>query len=97
MYYTPLRSTPKDTASAHFFNIDNDLVYWNFFLDFGPLNLGQFYRFSNLLNSKLQSDRFKVSGGVRGEGGRTGGVWGAPGCALCSPYVIIFFFVIDDD
>ena len=34
--------------------MDNELVYWNFFLDFGPLNLGQLTRFSNRLNEKLR-------------------------------------------
>jgi cell division cycle 14 len=38
----------------HFFNIDNELVYWNFFLDFGPLNLGQLIRFSQKLNDKMR-------------------------------------------
>ena len=40
-------------ASKHFFSIDNELVYWNFYLDFGPLNLGQLYRFCMKLNDKL--------------------------------------------
>jgi len=35
------------------FNIDEDLIYWNFFLDFGPLNLGQLFRFTVKLNSLL--------------------------------------------
>mmetsp|Transcript_40190 Transcript_40190/g.97082 ORF Transcript_40190/g.97082 Transcript_40190/m.97082 type:complete len:541 (+) Transcript_40190:676-2298(+) len=35
------------------FNIDDELVYWNFFLDFGPLNLGQLYRFTIHLNELL--------------------------------------------
>jgi Dual specificity protein phosphatase, N-terminal half len=48
-------STPKkDKKQIHFFNMDNELVYWNFFLDFGPLNLGQLIRFSNKLNDKLR-------------------------------------------
>ncbi|KAG5179341.1 dual specificity protein phosphatase [Tribonema minus] len=38
----------------HFFCIDNELVYWNFFLDFGPLSLGQLYRFCQGLNTKLR-------------------------------------------
>lgn len=38
----------------HFFCIDNELVYWNFFLDFGPLNTGQLVRFSKKLNDKLR-------------------------------------------
>lgn len=41
----------------HYFSIDNELVYWNFFLDFGPLNLGQLYRFCSKLNSKLSDPR----------------------------------------
>jgi cell division cycle 14 len=35
------------------FSIDETLVYWNFFLDFGPLNLGQLYRFTTQLNDLL--------------------------------------------
>ena len=42
---------------VHFFSIDQELVYWNFFLDFGPLNLGQLYRFCQKLNMKLQDPR----------------------------------------
>lgn len=40
----------------HYFCVDNELVYWNFLLDFGPLNLGQLYRFCMKLNRKLNSD-----------------------------------------
>lgn len=45
----------KKKKKIHYFSIDNELIYWNFFLDFGPLNLGQFHRFSSILNSKLTS------------------------------------------
>jgi hypothetical protein len=34
-------------------------VYWNFFLDFGPLNLGQLYRFSQKLNAALANPRLQ--------------------------------------
>jgi len=34
--------------------MDNELVYWNFFLDFGPLNLGQVTRFCAKLQDKLR-------------------------------------------
>ena len=43
-----------------YFQIDTELVYWNFFLDFGPLNLGQLYRFSTKLNSMLKKKRDHV-------------------------------------
>ena len=39
------------------FNIDEELVYWNFFLDFGPLNLGQLHRFTTKLNRLLANAR----------------------------------------
>lgn len=42
---------------VHFFSIDTELVYWNFYLDFGPLNLGQLYRFCQKLNMKLHDTR----------------------------------------
>lgn len=57
-----LASTPRKTKATndtvekkqiHFFNMDHELVYWNFFLDFGPLNLGQFSRFALKLQDKL--------------------------------------------
>lgn len=42
---------------VHLFCIDSELVYWNFYLDFGPLNLGQLYRFCQKLNAKLSDTR----------------------------------------
>lgn len=54
---TPPRdpTIPKgDKKQIHFFNVDQELVYWNFFLDFGPLNLGQMTRFCFKLNDKLR-------------------------------------------
>lgn len=49
---------PSEKKQIHFFSIDQELVYWNFFLDFGPLNLGQLFRFCAKLNDKLR--RFPV-------------------------------------
>jgi cell division cycle 14 len=46
--------TPAPKKQIHFFCVDNELVYWNFFLDFGPLNLGQLTRFCKKLNDKLR-------------------------------------------
>ena len=46
-------------SGSHWFSIDDTLVYWNFFLDFGPLNLGQLYRFCAMLNGKLQSPELR--------------------------------------
>ena len=48
---------PSVRRKVHYFSIDDDLVYWNFFLDFGPLNLGQLYRFCSRLNEILENPR----------------------------------------
>ncbi|KAL3905439.1 MAG: hypothetical protein SGARI_004461 [Bacillariaceae sp.] len=48
-----LRNRQNKKVPTILFNIDDELVYWNFFLDFGPLNLGQLYRFTCHLNQLL--------------------------------------------
>lgn len=55
LYYVALKKAPPRMAGAHFFSIDEELVYWNFYLDFGPLNLGHTFVFSETLNKKLAS------------------------------------------
>ena len=75
LYYSPLKFLPQESTSSsrhneltsqsasekqiHYFSIDSTLIYWNFFLDFGPLNLGQLHRFCSLLNHKLVAPEFK--------------------------------------
>uniref|UniRef100_K3X343 protein-tyrosine-phosphatase n=1 Tax=Globisporangium ultimum (strain ATCC 200006 / CBS 805.95 / DAOM BR144) TaxID=431595 RepID=K3X343_GLOUD len=53
LYYVALKKGPPRMNGAHFFSIDEELVYWNFYLDFGPLNLGHTFVFSETLNKKL--------------------------------------------
>ncbi|XP_069891932.1 dual specificity protein phosphatase CDC14B isoform X2 [Dipodomys merriami] len=50
-----LYSRPKSAASEHYFSIDNELEYENFYADFGPLNLAMVYRYCCKLNKKLKS------------------------------------------
>ncbi|RZF35176.1 hypothetical protein LSTR_LSTR012381 [Laodelphax striatellus] len=45
----------NNSADVHFFTIDNDLVYKNFFSDFGPLNLACLYKYCVLLSTKLKA------------------------------------------
>jgi cell division cycle 14 len=49
-----LRNRHNEKVPVQCFCMDDELVYWNFFLDFGPLNLGQLYRFTVRLNDLLQ-------------------------------------------
>lgn len=55
--YTTLTGEQRTHQRIHYFSIDSELIYWNFFLDFGPLNLGQLYRFCEKLNSKINDSR----------------------------------------
>jgi hypothetical protein len=61
LYFVTLRTTvkPKSTANTHYFSVDDELVYENFYADFGPLNLAMLYRYCQKLNKKL-----KVSFGI---------------------------------
>ncbi|KMQ92112.1 dual specificity protein phosphatase cdc14a [Lasius niger] len=56
LYFVTLRTTmkPKSTPNTHYFSIDNELVYENFYADFGPLNLAMLYRYCQKVNKKLK-------------------------------------------
>lgn len=73
LYYAPLQSAPLRDATTtvtnastgqpesrpiHYFCIDQDFEYYNFYLDFGPFNLGHLYQFCRMLNEKLDDSRF---------------------------------------
>ncbi|XP_050402650.1 dual specificity protein phosphatase CDC14A isoform X2 [Patella vulgata] len=55
LYFATLRSKPRSTAHTHYFCVDEELIYENFYADFGPLNLAQLYRYCCKLNKKLKS------------------------------------------
>ncbi|XP_039928343.1 dual specificity protein phosphatase CDC14A isoform X3 [Hirundo rustica] len=54
LYFATLRSKPKSTVNTHYFCTDEELVYENFYGDFGPLNLAMLYRYCCKLNKKLK-------------------------------------------
>nr|XP_020037987.1 dual specificity protein phosphatase CDC14B-like isoform X2 [Castor canadensis] len=49
-----LYSRPKSAPHEHYFSIDNELEYENFYADFGPLNLAMVYRYCCKINKKLK-------------------------------------------
>ncbi|XP_061489814.1 dual specificity protein phosphatase CDC14A isoform X2 [Rhineura floridana] len=55
LYFATLRNRPKSTVNTHYFCTDEELVYENFYADFGPLNLALVYRLCCKLNKKLKS------------------------------------------
>ncbi|XP_023559734.1 dual specificity protein phosphatase CDC14B isoform X1 [Octodon degus] len=50
-----LYSRPKSASNEHYFSVDNELEYENFYADFGPLNLAMVYRYCCKINKKLKS------------------------------------------
>ncbi|XP_064356922.1 dual specificity protein phosphatase CDC14B isoform X2 [Dromaius novaehollandiae] len=56
LHFAILCQKPKSgAANTHYFCIDDELVYENFYADFGPLNLAMVYRYCCKLNKKLKS------------------------------------------
>ncbi|XP_062991763.1 dual specificity protein phosphatase CDC14A isoform X1 [Elgaria multicarinata webbii] len=55
LYFATLRNRAKSTVNTHYFCTDEELVYENFYADFGPLNVALVYRFCCKLNKKLKS------------------------------------------
>ncbi|CAD1470803.1 unnamed protein product, partial [Heterotrigona itama] len=57
-YFATLRNGRKDvksTSNIHFFTTDDELIYNNFYNDFGPLNLACLYKYCCKINKKLES------------------------------------------
>eukprot|EP00095_Tigriopus_kingsejongensis_P007281 snap_masked-scaffold144_size312663-processed-gene-2.25 protein:Tk07281 transcript:snap_masked-scaffold144_size312663-processed-gene-2.25-mRNA-1 annotation:"dual specificity protein phosphatase cdc14a" len=57
LYFVTLKTDvrPKSTPNTHYFSIDDELIYENFYADFGPLNLSLLYRYCAKLTKKLNS------------------------------------------
>uniref|UniRef100_A0A1X7UM44 protein-tyrosine-phosphatase n=1 Tax=Amphimedon queenslandica TaxID=400682 RepID=A0A1X7UM44_AMPQE len=55
LYFATLRSRPRNSSSCHYFSSDDEYVYENFYLDFGPHNLATLFRYCQRLHKKLKS------------------------------------------
>ncbi|CAF3967910.1 unnamed protein product [Rotaria sp. Silwood2] len=55
LYFATLRIRPKSTVHTHYFSIDDEFVYENFYADFGPLNLAVVHRYCTKLNKKINN------------------------------------------
>ena len=57
LYFVTVTSPDKakNTVNTHYFSIDNELVYENFYADFGPLNLAIVYRYCQKVEKKLNT------------------------------------------
>jgi cell division cycle 14 len=61
LYWISDSKEPKGEKKAFFFNIDEQLKYYPFFKDFGPLNLGCMYRFVTELDKLLKLPKYSDS------------------------------------
>jgi hypothetical protein len=50
--------SPINIKNAFYFNIDNDLTYFPFNKDFGPLNLAMVHRYVRELQRLLKDEKF---------------------------------------
>lgn len=58
LYWIADSKPPQNYKNAFFFNIDNDLTYFPFNKDFGPLNLAMVHRYSRELARLLKDKNY---------------------------------------
>ena len=58
LYWVSDVKPPQNFKDAFFFNIDNDLQYFPFNKDFGPLNLAMVHRYSRELARLLRDQNY---------------------------------------
>ncbi|XP_026317084.1 dual specificity protein phosphatase CDC14C-like isoform X2 [Hyposmocoma kahamanoa] len=58
LYFATLKTgyKPKPTRNSKYFHIEDDIVYENFYFDFGPYHLCHLYQFCNRLNDELDKN-----------------------------------------
>lgn len=52
--YDDAKKILKNTSNVLYFSTDDELIYLNYYFDFGPLNLSCLYKFCCKLNNYLQ-------------------------------------------
>lgn len=58
LYFATLKTgyKPKPTRNSKYFHIEDEIVYENFYFDFGPYHLCHLYQFCNKLNEELEKN-----------------------------------------
>ena len=55
VYFMTRNDDPKPTRSIIYFSVDNKLFYNNFYLDFGPLNIGSTFQFCHAMSKLVEN------------------------------------------
>jgi cell division cycle 14 len=53
LYFISVSRLPAPVQNVHFFTIDQQFVYTNFYADFGPSNMSHVVRFCNFMQQKF--------------------------------------------
>lgn len=58
LYFATLKAgyKPKSTRNSKYFHIEDEIVYENFYFDFGPYHLCHLYQFCNKLTEELEKN-----------------------------------------
>jgi hypothetical protein len=58
LYFATLKNgyKPKPTRNSKYFHIEDEIVYENFYFDFGPYHLCHLHQFCNKLNEELEKN-----------------------------------------
>ncbi|KOB75110.1 Dual specificity protein phosphatase CDC14A [Operophtera brumata] len=58
LYFATLKTgyKPKPTRNSKYFHIEDEIVYENYYFDFGPYHLCHLYQFCNKLNEELEKN-----------------------------------------
>lgn len=58
LYFATLKTgyKPKPTRNSKYFHIEDEIVYENFYFDFGPYHLCHLYQFCNKLTEELEKN-----------------------------------------
>ncbi|XP_068624618.1 dual specificity protein phosphatase CDC14A-like [Battus philenor] len=58
LYFATLKTgyKPKPTRNSKYFHIEDEIIYENFYFDFGPYHLCHLYQFCNKLNEELEKN-----------------------------------------
>ncbi|XP_053618809.1 dual specificity protein phosphatase CDC14A-like [Plodia interpunctella] len=62
LYFATLKAgyKPKSTRNSKYFHIEDDIVYENFYFDFGPYHLCHLYQFCKKLREELEKNPKKI-------------------------------------
>eukprot|EP00002_Diphylleia_rotans_P030428 TRINITY_DN6253_c0_g1_i5.p1 TRINITY_DN6253_c0_g1~~TRINITY_DN6253_c0_g1_i5.p1 ORF type:complete len:482 (+),score=89.46 TRINITY_DN6253_c0_g1_i5:128-1573(+) len=60
LYFVSFRASSQHYENKSLINIDDEIVYYGYFEDFGPYNIGQLYKFCEILSTRMKETEGKL-------------------------------------